>query len=400
MANKTPRIKREPAPEAPKSKAQQRADRKEQRSKIVKIVLVALGCLAMLLSVTTMACSGFLNEATQDEGYHLTGGVAATVKGVNITEDTVTNQIMSLREAYGYDSDEDWAQYLADSGLTPESYREQVIDSYAQQYLLTAAQNEYNITVSDEEIQEAWDEAVSAYDSEDAFIEQLSTFGYTEESYKESLGNSLAQEKLRDEVAPVDEPTDDDIVAYFNENSSALNDARRSSNLLIKVDSDASDDEKAEAKATAEDVLAKINAGDLTFEEAVEEYSDDTASAPDGGDVGWDKLTTFVTEYQDALSQLGEGDVSGVVETSYGYHIIKCTELFHVDGELTKADEIPEEIRDAISDAIVSEEQGAAYTEWWENYQEQADLEINPMPEDVPYNVDMNLATAGSGSAE
>ena len=79
---------------------------------------------------------------------------------------------------------------------------------------------------------------------------------------------------------------------------------------------------------------------------------------------------------------------------------IKCTELFHVDGELTKADEIPEEIRDAISDAIVSEEQGAAYTEWWENYQEQADLEINPMPEDVPYNVDMNLATVGSGSAE
>ena len=303
-------------------------------------------------------------------------------------------------EAYGYDSDEDWAQYLSDSGLTPESYREQVIDSYAQQYLLTAAQNEYNITVSDEEIQEAWDEAVSVYDSEDAFIEQLSTFGYTEESYKESLGNSLAQEKLRDEVAPVDEPTDDDIVAYFNENSSALNDARRSSNLLIKVDSDASDDEKAEAKATAEDVLAKINAGDLTFEEAVEEYSDDTASASDGGDVGWDKLTTFVTEYQDALSQLGEGDVSGVVETSYGYHIIKCTELFHVDGELSKADEIPEEIRDAISDAIVSEEQGAAYTEWWENYQEQADLEINPMPEDVPYNVDMSLATAGSGSAE
>lgn len=399
--NKSPRIKRDPAPEGPKSRAQQKHERKEQAHKGLKIVLVAIGCLAMVLSVTTMACSGFLNETTKEEGYHLTGGVAATVKGVNITEDTVTNQIMSLRSAYGYDSDADWAQYLADNNLTPESYREQVINSYAQQYLLTAAQNEYNITVSDDEVEQAWDEAVASYDSEDAFVQQLATFGYTEESYKESLRNNLAQEKLLDAVAPVEDPTDDEIVAYFNENTDKFNNARRSSNLLISVASDATDEEKKQAYATAQEALDKIESGELTFEEAVEQYSDDTASAKDGGDVGWDKLTTFVTEYQDALSGLGADEVSGIVETTYGYHIIKCTDVFSVDGEATKADQIPEEIRTYISDAIKSDEQGSAYTEWWNTYLDEADLQINPMPEDVPYNVDMSAAGSGSaGSAE
>ena len=72
-----------------------------------------------------------------------------------------------------------------------------------------------------------------------------------------------------------------------------------------------------------------------------------------------------------------------------------------VDGEATEADQIPEEIRTYISDAIKSDEQGSAYTEWWNTYLDEADLQINPMPEDVPYNVDMSAAGSGSaGSAE
>ena len=114
-----------------------------------------------------------LNQMQSSEDYHLTGGVAATVNGVNITEDTITKQIMSTRSALGYDSDEDWAQYLVDNDITPEEYRESVIDSYARQYLLSQAISDYNVTVSDEEVNEAWNEASASYDSEDAFIDQL-----------------------------------------------------------------------------------------------------------------------------------------------------------------------------------------------------------------------------------
>ena len=398
--NKKPRIKRDQEPAAPSAR-ERKQERKEKMSKGVKIVLVAIGCLAMLLSVTTMACSGFLNEATTEESYHLTGGVAATVDGVNITEDTVTKQIMSVRTAYGYGSDGSWAQYLVDNGLTPETYREQVIDSYANQYLQTQAINEYDASATDEEVESAWNDAVeNSGGDEKSFIESLAAYGYTESSYKESLRNSLELDKLRSAVASVDDPTDQEIVDYLNENLSTYNDARRSSNILISVASDATDEEKAEAQAKAQEALDKINSGELTFEEATDQYSDDTASKEDGGDVGWDKLTTFVTEYQDALSQLSVDQVSGLVESTYGYHIIKCTDYFHVDGQVSSIDDVPAEIRDYISNIVKTDAEGDAYTTWWNDYKEQANIEINPMPEDVPYNVSLDGVEPSSGSTE
>lgn len=406
MMNKSPRIKRDDAskPEdaatSPKAKGEQKKGHKERVRKIVMIVVVIIGCAAMLLSVTAMACSGVLNQVTSQEDYKLTGGVAATVKGVNITEDTITKQIMAVRNAYGYGSNGSWAQYLVDNDLTPESYREQVINNYADQYLQQAAINEHDITVTDEEVEEAWQNACSSYGGEDKFLEQLKSYGYTEDSYKSSLKNSLAQDKLKEAVAPAEDPTDQQIIDYLNENLDTYNDARRSSNLLISVDSDATDEEKAEAKAKAQEALDKINSGELSFEDAVEQYSDDTGSKDDGGDVGWDKLTSFVTEYQDALSQLSVDQVSEIVETTYGYHIIKCTDYFHVDGDITSIDQVPEEIRDYISNIVKTQAQSEAYTTWWNDYKEKADLQINPMPEDVPYDVSLEGVTKSTGSAE
>ncbi len=58
---------------------------------------------------------------------------------------------------------------------------------------------------------------------------------------------------------------------------------------------------QAAAKAKGAGVLDKINSGELSFEDAVEQYSEDTGSKEKKGDVGWDKLTTFVDSYQTAL---------------------------------------------------------------------------------------------------
>lgn len=379
---------------APRKKDLRRKKHKTRLSKGVKILLVAIGVAAMLLSVSAMACSGVINQSQNSESYHLTGGVAATVDGVSITEDTVTKQIMSVRSG-SYDSDEDWAQYLVDNSMTPESYRENIINSLAQQYLIQKAENEYNVEVTDDEIEEAWKDAYSNYDSEDAFIQQIELFGYTEDTYKSQLESSLKQEKLEDAVTDVN-VTDDDVVEYLNDNLDTYNDARRSENLLLKVDSDATDDEKAEVKAKAEEILEKINSGEMSFEDAVSEYSEDTGSKDDKGDVGWDKLTSFVDEYQTALSKLSKGEVSGVVESSYGYHIIKCTNYFHVDDKVTSIDEVPKKIRSYIKNILETQEKSAAYDEWLEGYTKAANIQINDMPEDVPYNVSLDGVTASS----
>ena len=370
---------------APKSKHEKRAERHEHLSKVGKIVLVAIGCLAMLLSVTAMACSGFLNQ--ESTGYHLTGGVAATVNGTNITEDTVTRQIMSKRSSLGYDSDEDWAQYLVDQGQTPEDLRQSIIDSYEQQLILQKAINENNIEVSDDEVQSAWDDAVANYDSEDAFLNLLSQMGYTEDTYKEQLRSSLEQQKLRETVAAVDDPTDQEIIDYINADLETYNGARKSSHILFQVDSDGSND--ADQQAAAQEVLDKINNGEISFEDAAKEYSDDS-SADNGGDVGWDCDTTFVTEYEDALKQLDKGQISGVVKSTYGYHIIQCTDVFTIDGSVTSIDQVPEDIRTSISDTLKSQAETEAYNTWYDDYAAQQDIQVNDMPADVPYNVSLD----------
>ena len=387
-------------PEKPSRTARKKAH-KTRVSKTVKIVLVAIGVLAMVLSVSTMACSGLMQQSqdsSSSSDYKLTGGVAATINGSNLTEDTVTKQIMSVRTSYGYTKDKAWAQYLVDSDLTPKKYRKQVIDSYAQQILIQQAEKEYNVSVSDDDIEKAWKDACKSAGGEKTFKKTLKTYGYTESTYKDSLKDSLAQQKLKDKVAPSKTPKDKEILSYLNENLSTYNDARRSENILIKVDSDASDEDKAKAKATAQECLDKINSGELTFEQAVKKYSEDTGSKDKKGDVGWDKLTTFVDEYETALQQLDKGDVSGIVESTYGYHIIKCTGYFHVDDKATDIKQVPKAIKKYIANVVKTQNTGTKYNDWLEKYTKKADIKINPMPKDVPYNVSLKGVSKSTSS--
>lgn len=401
MANKkkNPEVAPTPEQQARAASSSRKKQRKTYASKTVKIVLVVIGVLAMLLSISAMACSGLMSQTeSASSGYKLTGGVAATINGTNLTEDTVTKQIMSMRTSYGYTKDKDWAQYLVNNDLTPKKYRKQLIDSYAQQILLQQAQKENGVTVSDKEVEKAWKDACKSAGGAKTFKKTLKTYGYTEDTYKSSLKESLAQQKLKEAVAPTSKPKpkDSEIVDYINENLSKYNDARRSSNILIKVDSDASDEDKAAAKAKAQECLDKINSGELSFEDAVEQYSDDTGSKEKKGDVGWDKLTTFVDSYQAALEGLNKGDVSDVVESTYGYHIIKCTDYFHVDNQVDDIKQVPKDIKKYVSNVVKTQAESTAYSEWLEQYKKDADITVNPMPKDVPYNVSLKGVTKSS----
>ena len=153
---------------------------------------------------------------------------------------------------------------------------------------------------------------------------------------------------------------------------------------------------QAAAKAKAQECLDKINSGELSFEDAVEQYSEDTGSKEKKGDVGWDKLTTFVDSYQTALEGLNKGDVSDVVESTYGYHVIKCTDYFHVDNQVDDINQVPKAIKKYVSNVVKTQAASTAYSEWLEQYKKDADITVNPMPKDVPYNVSLKGVTKSS----
>jgi len=99
----------------------------------------------------------------------------------------------------------------------------------------------------------------------------------------------------------------------------------RARHILIAVAQGAGDDVKAAAKKKAEEILGRIRKGE-DFAKLAGEFSDDPGSKQKGGDLGFFPKNSMIPEFDKAAFALEPGGVSGVVETSFGYHIIKVEE--------------------------------------------------------------------------
>lgn len=318
------------------------------------------------------------------------GDVAATVNGQQIMEQTVTDYVADFRASSGLDTDEAWGEWMVANGYTPETVREEVIDYYVNQDLYDQAASEYNVTVEQADIDEALSQTKSMFESDEAFQEALEASQMTEEDYiNDVIRPNLLQTKLAEAVAAADEGDGtDDTLAQAQAMAEQLNGAKRSSHILLTADGEETDEELA---ARAQELLDQINNGDISFEDAATQYSQDSGSAASGGDVNWDKLGTgFVTEYQEALDGLNKDEiVAAPVKTEYGYHIIKCTDVFTLpEGGITSVDELPAEFQETLS---YMEQSSATqnFATWFEEYRNNATIEKNPMPEGLPYDIDL-----------
>ena len=100
---------------------------------------------------------------------------------------------------------------------------------------------------------------------------------------------------------------------------------RRASHILIAVAKDASDADKAKAKAKAEDVLAKVRAHPGDFAKLAKQYSEDPGSAANGGDLDYVGRGAMVPPFDQAMFSLKQNEISDLVQSDFGYHIITVT---------------------------------------------------------------------------
>jgi len=100
---------------------------------------------------------------------------------------------------------------------------------------------------------------------------------------------------------------------------------RQASHILVAVKPDASDADKAAAKKKAEDLAARAKANPAKFAELAKQNSDDPGSAGQGGDLGSNPRGTMVKAFDDAVFAMKPGEITGPVQTDFGYHIIKLT---------------------------------------------------------------------------
>ena len=97
----------------------------------------------------------------------------------------------------------------------------------------------------------------------------------------------------------------------------------RSAHILIEVRPGASQEDRGIAKKRAMEILEEVRKSKRPFEELVKLYSDDTLSKGNGGDIGYQSRVTLVPPFYDAATKLKLNEISNLVETRYGFHIIK-----------------------------------------------------------------------------
>lgn len=121
--------------------------------------------------------------------------------------------------------------------------------------------------------------------------------------------------------------SEDDLQTYYKENASryGVPEERRASHILIKVDRSAPAEERAKAKAKAEEILAQVRKAPADFAALAKKNSQDEGSAANGGDLDFFGRGAMVKEFDAAVYAMKAGEISNLIETDFGYHIIQLT---------------------------------------------------------------------------
>lgn len=120
----------------------------------------------------------------------------------------------------------------------------------------------------------------------------------------------------------------EDARAYYEQNKARFTTAeqRRASHILVRVDSDASADARRAAREKAEAIVLQLREG-ADFAALARSESQDPGSAESGGDLGFFTADMMVQAFADAAFALEPGATSGVVETEFGFHVIRVTDI-------------------------------------------------------------------------
>ena len=180
-----------------------------------------------------------------------------------------------------------------DFDVTREQVEKDVIDKLILQKAMEKLAKEFDVTVTPEDLDAAVQSQIDQLENADEYAENVEKyFGWDVETFKQNI---IYIEVLRDNLIEAGIP-------------------------------------KKVAEEKAQKVLAKVNKGKQSFEELAKEFSDDPGSSENGGDLGFFGKGVMVEAFENAVFALEVGQISDLVETEFGYHIIKVEDR-RVDGE-------------------------------------------------------------------
>jgi peptidyl-prolyl cis-trans isomerase C len=249
--------------------------------------------------------------------------VAVTVNGIDIKESQIEAQLKpQLQKMAAQLPPAFIEQYKKQLG-------QQILEGMIVEQLLDEKVKDSNIVVTDEDVVEHLEKAAAQQNLTLSDIkEMMEARGQSFDEAKQRIKKGMAYQKfLEAQWAGKINVTEDDAKKYYDENAKQLEQVR-ASHILIKprpADPNSDPNEtKAAAKAKAQDLLKQIKDG-ADFAELARTNSD-CPSSKQGGDLGFFPRGQMVPAFEEAAFALKPGQVSDVVESSFGYHIIKVTD--------------------------------------------------------------------------
>ena len=185
------------------------------------------------------------------------------------------------------------------------------------------------------------------------------------------VNDFLAREYISYKVDKMINITDRDIQEYYkaHKDEYTVPEKVRARHILIRVPKDAPDAQKEEARKRAEELLQRLRAGE-NFEKLAKEYSEDPGTKDRGGDLGYFSRGRMVKPFEDTAFSLEPGQISDVVETRYGFHIIKVEDK-------KPAEVLPlERVRERIRKKLHEDFRKAKVKELIDRAMEEAGVEI------------------------
>ncbi len=252
--------------------------------------------------------------------------------------------ISSLRKPDGSMDLDRYKQLLAIQGMTPEQYDERMRYSLAseqipnsiQQTAFTSKTLATNLTELAEQKRAV--QGLSLRTADYASKIQLTDAqlnAYYDPHKKEFATPETASIQYLvlspQTIAASSKPSDDDLKKFYNDNIQRYRTEGevRASHIIINAPKDMSAADKAKAKQKAEQILADVKAHPDQFAQIAQKNSDDPGSASKGGDLGYFARGQIAggNAFDDAAFSLKKGEVSNIVESDFGYHIIQATDV-------------------------------------------------------------------------
>lgn len=286
---------------------------KRQHSSVLLTGIIA-GIFFLVLPGCSMAAKKSSDEKAEKK-------IVAKVNGQPIYEDALAPLVKKeMRKFKKYGG-------KRDTSKLEKHLQKKALDQVIAQELLYQESRKMKIEGIEEKIAERMKKTREKYESSEKFASYLKTKGLTEKDVENSIRRSIhIDEYLKVKGIRDPEVPEEEIKAYYdnNKNSFKRDEAINALNILIMTKEDAGPEERAEARAKAEKIRKEILAGE-DFAEIAKKHSED-ARAPQGGDLGFIKRGYMPKEFDEVAFALKKDEVSDVVQTKHGYHVIKVVD--------------------------------------------------------------------------